>query len=487
MKIDALLKAGSLKGVVRLGLGNTQLRHKAFKFIEQKLTDSFVRHKPPNRPTQVQRDQVTYIMALLYSLDRSLQRGVISKHVLQRIFDTMIDNVFFSGEIRQRAVERLGHNPPLFILISPGKRCNLHCIGCYACSDAHAAAKLDNKTFDRILTEKEELWGSYFTVISGGEPFLWEDEGIDLIDMAQRHSKNYFLVYTNGTLIDEERAKRLAEVGNITPAISVEGFEAETDARRGKGVHKRILRAMEALRKVGVPFGISITATRHNAELIMSDEFFDYYFNEQGATYGWIFQYMPIGRRHTLDLLVTPEQRLRMLRRTREIVKQRRIFLADFWNSGPVSSGCISAGRPHGYFHIDWDGDITPCAFVPYTTANIYEIYRNGGTLDDALRCPLFQHIRRWQDEYGYAQTSAEKVGNWFCPCVIRDHYEVFLKAARETNAKPIDSEAEAALADPEYHRGLIEYGRQVDELTREIWEKEYIEPERQTQTVVSV
>ena len=43
-------------------------------------------------------------------------------------------------------------------------------------------------------------------------------------------------MYTNGTLIDEKMAQRMAEVGNITPAISVEGFEKKTDERGRRNV-----------------------------------------------------------------------------------------------------------------------------------------------------------------------------------------------------------------------------------------------------------
>ena len=311
-------------------------------------------------------------------------------------------------------------------------------------------------------------------MISGGEPFLWKDEGKDLLDMAARHDSNFFMVYTNGTLITKAVAERLAKLGNVSPAISVEGFEAETDRRRGKGVHRRILQAMENLREVGVPFGISVTATRHNVDLIMSDEFADFYFDRQGVAYGWIFQYMPIGRKHTLDLMVSPEQRLEMWRRTHRLVLDRKIFVADFWNSGTSSSGCIAAGRPGGYFYIDWDGDVTPCAFVPYSTANIKDIYRSGGNLDDILKCPLFTRIRQWQDEYAYTQP-AEKTGNWLCPCTIRDHFSEFLDAARYCHARPIDDEAAAALADSEYHCGMIGYGNEYKHLSEEIWNERYI------------
>jgi len=80
-------------------------------------------------------------------------------------------------------------------------------------------------------------------------------------------------MYTNGTLIDRECAARLAELGNVTPAISVEGWEKETDERRGKGVFRKIMQAMENLRNAGVPYGILVTATRENAEILLAEPF----------------------------------------------------------------------------------------------------------------------------------------------------------------------------------------------------------------------
>ena len=87
----------------------------------------------------------------------------------------------------------------------------------------------------------------------------------------------------------------------------MEGFEKETDQRRGKGVFKKILKAFENMREAGVPFGIAITPIRHDAELLTSDEFIDFYFNKEKATLVWVFQYMPIGRDYSLDLMITPE------------------------------------------------------------------------------------------------------------------------------------------------------------------------------------
>jgi len=477
MDWQKVLEDGAFRSLVRaLVTSRTSrpVRRAGIKLAERKLRDVFVNENRCNRPTQVVQDQADCLIAVLHCVERNIERGLISKHVMDRLLTVFLDNVLCNQDAQASAVERLGFRPPGFLLVSPGKRCNLHCTGCYACSDARSAAKLDWDTFDRILTEKEDLWASHFTVISGGEPFLWEDGGRNLLDMAAKHSSNFFMVYTNGTLIDKETARRLEELGNVSPAISVEGFEAETDQRRGKGVYRRILRAFDNLREVGVPFGISMTATKHNWDVATSERLADFYFLEQGATYAWIFQYMPIGRRHTLDLMVTPEQRLEMFKRTWRAVRERKLFIADFWNSGTAGNGCISAGRPGGYLYIDWDGDATPCAFVPYAAANIYDVYRTGGNLNTILASPFFERIRQWQNAYGYARP-AEATGNWLCPCVIRDHFGQCLEAARACRVKPIDPDAEAALADPEYHRGMVQYGESWKRLSAPIWRAEYV------------
>ena len=59
-------------------------------------------------------------------------------------------------------------------------------------------------------------------------------------------------------------------MGNVYPCLSLEGFQPETEARRGKGTYARIMTAMDNLRNAGVPFGFSATVLRDNNELVSS-------------------------------------------------------------------------------------------------------------------------------------------------------------------------------------------------------------------------
>jgi MoaA/NifB/PqqE/SkfB family radical SAM enzyme len=284
----------------------------------------------------------------------------------------------------------------------------------------------------------------------------------------------FFLVYTNGTLINRELADKLAELSNVTPAISIEGFESETDQRRGIGVYRKILNAFENLRNVGLPFGISVTATSKNIDVLLTDEFYDYYFEEQGACYMWQFQLMPIGRgKDEMSLMVDPDSRLKLYRKWEILLSEKRYCLADFWNSGVLSRGCIAYGRSGGYFYIDWHGNITPCAFIPYYVDNIYDLYKNGKTLSDALFSDFMVNGRKWQREYGL--DNCQKPNNWLMPCSIRDHYEVFRNSVLTTDAKPDDQKAKEALESNEYFQILKEYDQQLENLTEKIWKSEYL------------
>lgn len=455
------------------------LRKFVLGYIDKSLYQNYLKFNRRNRPIKVQEDKAAMVSSILHAVDRGLREGTISQNVWQKFFRSL-SSVYANDKDRiQDFAKKYGSEPPGFITISPGAFCNLECSGCYANSSTEKKKKLDYSLVTRIVSEQKKLWGSHFTVISGGEPLLWNDQGKTVFDLAKEHSDTFFLMYTNGTAITRKVAQKFAEVGNITPAISVEGFEAETDKRRGKGVHKKIIDAFDNLKKVGVPFGVSATVTRENVEIIKSKEFFDYYLYKQGALYCWMFQYMPIGRGVNFDNVVTPEQRISLYKKTWEYIRNEKMFIADFWNCGTVSNGCISGGVHGGYIYIDWNGNVMPCVFNPYYTHNIKEIYANGGTIDDALFSPFFEGIRKWQNSYAFT-SSPKEMGNVIAPCAIRDHFDMMHSLISETGAKGGDEQAQLAITDEDFKNNLLEYGKHINDLSSSIWQNEYLEPEKE-------
>lgn len=125
---------------------------------------------------------------------------------------------------------------------------------------------------------------------------MYWDKGRDIFELFAQFDDIYFLVYTNGTLLMPRIVKKLAVLGNVTPAISIEGWRAETDERRGKGTYERVLEGIRNLKDEGVPFGLSSTITSKNVDIFLNVDICDHMFEELGATYLWMFHLLPVGR-----------------------------------------------------------------------------------------------------------------------------------------------------------------------------------------------
>jgi MoaA/NifB/PqqE/SkfB family radical SAM enzyme len=464
----------------------SMVNHKHLRKLLAKKIDNYVYNSIVNDESEdlkeVQIKRYQFLSAMLRCVNRNIDRGYVSGEIIRKIVDVFVQNNLIREDQNytqavEKYEEKYGEPPPTFIVFSPTQRCNLRCIGCYAASGADTAATVPYPFVDRVVSETHDLFGSRFITISGGEPFLYKSEGKTLLDIYQKYDDMLFLVYTNGMILNEEIAQRLAESANVTPAVSVEGLEKETDQRRGPGTHKKILEALERLRQAGVPFGISVTATSKNIDILLTDEFYDFYFKEQGACYMWQFQLMPIGRgKDELDLMVTPEMRLQLYNKWVKLLSKKKYCLADFWNSGVLARGCIAYGRNGGYAYVDWHGNVTPCAFIPYYVDNIYDLYKNGKTLADAMFSDFMKNGRKWQREYGL--DNWKKPDNWLMPCSIRDHYEIFRNSVLPKEAKPEDENAKEALESDEYFEVLKNYDEELQSLTEKVWKNEYLNRE---------
>jgi len=339
------------------------------------------------------------------------------------VMNFFINSALLGIPYQQKMAEEFGVSVPWTILFDPTSACNLSCTGCWA-GKYNKSDTMEFETIDRLINEAKEL-GIYFFVLSGGEPTVYPH----LFDIFEKHQDAGFMMYTNGTLIDDEMAEKMVKVGNVSPVISLEGYEEATDNRRGKGVYKKVMAAMDRLHKNGVVFGASLTATRDNAEeLFATDDFIDMLM-EKGVTYVWSFHYIPIGRKPDLDLMVSPEQRAMLARRVPDIRNRKPIFLADFWNDGTYTNGCIAGGK--NYFHINAKGEVEPCAFVHFAVDNIKD-----KSLKEVLQNPLFK-------AYQKRQPFNE---NLLKPCPIIDNPYALREMVEESGAFPTHPGAETVL-----------------------------------------
>jgi MoaA/NifB/PqqE/SkfB family radical SAM enzyme len=348
-----------------------------------------------------------------YQLIKSLYTDV-DDGIRKRFFENVLVNATVIGTKRQdKVMEKYGCNVPWAILMDPTSACNLHCTGCWAAEYGHKLS-MDYDTINSIIEQGKEL-GVFAYIYSGGEPLVRKH---DIIKLCEKHPECAFLAFTNGTLIDKEFADDMLRVKNFVPAISVEGFEEETDARRGKGTYRAVINAMETLKSKKLPFGISCTYTRANAEVIGSEEYFNEMI-EKGVKFAWFFTYIPIGKNAVPELIATPEQREYMYHQLRKFRQTKPIFTLDFWNDGEYSGGCIAGGRR--YLHINANGDIEPCAFIHYSDSNIHNT-----TLLEALQRPLFM-------QYHLGQPFNN---NHLRPCPLLDNPECLINMVDSSGAQ---------------------------------------------------
>lgn len=300
------------------------------------------------------------------------------------LINFMVNAGMVGSDIIEKNKIKYDCNVPWAILFDPTAACNLSCTGCWA-AEYGKGISLDYATMQKIIRQGKEL-GIYMYIFSGGEPTVRKNE---IIKLAEENDDCMFLSFTNATLIDEEFASEIERVGNFAFAISVEGYEAETDMRRGAGTYQKVMAAMDILKKHGIIFGFSTCYHSKNTEIVGSDEWVDQMI-EKGCKFGWYFTYVPIGKDAVPELLASPEQREYMYHQVRKFRETKPCFILDFWNDGEYVEGCIAGGR--NYLHINSNGDVEPCAFIHYSNVNIKDV-----ELLEALRSPLFMEYRKNQ------------------------------------------------------------------------------------------
>ena len=382
-----------------------------------------------------------YIQNLLQTSD---------KKCVKKLFTNFFSNaIWFGGEKRKKYLTDEDTKIPFVILLSPTMRCNLSCTGCYA-------AKYDKNDdipyaeVDRIVKEARGL-GIYYFVILGGEPFLDKL----LLAIYEKYHDVVFTPFTNGTLFDDTLADRLKTLGNVFPMFSLEGFEKETDARRGAGTFQKVMQSMDLLRERGVLFGVSSAATRNNMDIASSDEFIDMLI-AKGSKLSWYFIYMPVGKEPDVTMMLTPEQRIELGRRVRHIRTEKPYFAIDFFNDAPYVGGCI-AGKY--YCHINSREDVEPCIFAHFACNNL-----KGKSLLDVFRSPFFKTLRHKQPYND----------NLLLPCMMIDNPDVIREIVQETGAYPTDDSAKQMISDPKFMQQLDQLAEEFKPYAEKAWEKDF-------------
>jgi radical SAM protein with 4Fe4S-binding SPASM domain len=184
-------------------------------------------------------------------------------------------------------------SPPLRLVFwETTQACNLACKHCRASAQPQADPhELSYEEACRMMDGMRAL-GRPVLVFSGGEPLMRPDI-FELMGEAQKRGLP-FALSTNGTLLSEAMADKVAAAKPHRVSISLDGPDAAThDAfRQSDGAFEASLAGMRRLRARGVPVQVNSSITTHNSHLL--EPIFELVKRE--ACVAWhLFMLVPVG------------------------------------------------------------------------------------------------------------------------------------------------------------------------------------------------
>jgi MoaA/NifB/PqqE/SkfB family radical SAM enzyme len=282
---------------------------------------------------------------------------------------------------RREKWQQKGIQVPPMMIISITNRCNLHCKGCYhqALRDVRQI-EMTTEKLSATIAEAADL-GVSFVILAGGEPLVRND----ILDITAAFPDILFLMFTNGLLVDEKLVSRFKSQKNIVPLISLEGFQNETDLRRGSGVYTALSKVIKSLNQQEIFYGTSITITSANFATVLSQDHITH-LTGLGCKMFFFVEYSAV-QSGTEELQLNETQRHRLAFLAAEYRRRYPALFIAVPGDEKEFGGCLSAGR--GFIHISASGDVEPCPFIPFSDVNL-----NEKSLQEALQSPLLKAIR---------------------------------------------------------------------------------------------
>lgn len=252
---------------------------------------------------------------------------------------------------------------PPFLYLSITSACNLRCQGCWV-DVAGPRVEIDFKTLNRTLRDAKTQGNRFFGIL-GGEPFMHPQ----LLDLLEEHSDCYFQIFTNGQFLTPKIAAKLADLGNATPLISIEGLETTSDTRRGKkDVFRRSVSGLDAALQAGLLTGVATSVCRSNIDELLTEKWLRELIR-RGAHYAWFHTYRPVGPVMMPELALDADQLLRVRQFIVDMRAALPIGIVDAYYDHDGRALCpMAIGLSH---HIGPGGDIEPCPILQFAVENI--------------------------------------------------------------------------------------------------------------------
>lgn len=285
--------------------------------------------------------------------------------------------------------------PPFLVSYSITTKCNLSCKHCY--SEATEDGDPDELSTEEAFRLLDGLagWGIGLLVIDGGEPLCREDF-LEIVSYAS--GKGIMTgVGSNGILIDNKMATKMAKAGVQSVSISIDGANAEThDSFRGRsGAFDQALEGVSALRMVGLPFQFNMVIRKGTLSQIPDMLKLAV---ESGANAAEFFDLVEAGRarKECQDEVLEPEERKAVMEWLAQaqidcpilirvpacpmyplIIKDRAIqpkhFPMEMLRRIPYYGRGCAAGMSSGYIVVRANGEVNPCMLLQVNLGNVRE------------------------------------------------------------------------------------------------------------------
>lgn len=304
------------------------------------------------------------------------------------------------SEIYQNIInESIKEGAPTVGYFELTSRCNFHCKMCYVCSMPEDRSYLENElTAPQWIDLAQQVRdaGLLFLTLSGGEIFMRKDF-FEIYEPLSEMGFNITL-FTNGSLIDAQKAKRLGRMPPSKVSITLYGAGPETYGRvtgHPEGFSNTI-NAIKLLQAENIKVELKTTAIKDNYK-----EFHDIYkiADGLGLSLG-IVNYVAPRREgcgtdpenNRLDPLELARYE-RMLQDFRlehtdmeKLKKELKVSVEDVMNEETINEAinklldtkkydCVfNCTATRCAFWLSWDGKLTPCGLLTEPCADVRKL-----------------------------------------------------------------------------------------------------------------
>ena len=262
------------------------------------------------------------------------------------------------------------------------KECNLTCPYCYAGLRNRSGKVMTIENARRLLDMIREINPECLIILTGGEPFT-NPHFFDILDDTRRKGFEASIL-TNGSLITEAVASRLADYENIRIVqVSVDGMSERVHAITRGPSHGAAWAGIHHLIDHGVPFAVS--PTLHGSNLHEAWEMAEF-----AVAHGGFF-----GPNHLKVLPQSPPHNLRLSNEsltgvlcavTLGILEKYGMegFTmmtpppSEYRELGKRARSLSLCGVGNGVVDIDWNGDVYPCNIMKRKEFLLGNLFREG-------------------------------------------------------------------------------------------------------------